>query len=158
MCIDPNLYMEMYFSSVLFFGFGDLVSGSIWVGIVFQQCSPRSRYERLCMGFQPGHAKTPGSGRPKNSSDKFSVCELKKAFKRAKKNNKIEPGVSIYDWLALQCYKDNTLAVALLKKIMPDVKQIEVIKKYEGGYADMTPAEAAAQMDAATTGDIPDGG
>lgn len=106
--------------------------------------------------FKPGHAPTPGGGRPKNAKDKFSVCELKKAFKRAKKSNKIAPGVGIYDWLAQQAYNDHTLAVALLKKIMPDMRQIEMVKQYEGGYADMSPAEACAAMDAATMGTKPD--
>lgn len=106
--------------------------------------------------FKPGHAPTPGGGRPKNSKDKFSVCELKKAFKRAKKKNKIAPGVGIYDWLAQQAYNDHTLAVALLKKIMPDMRQVEVVKKYEGGYSQMSPAEIAEEMMKKTIGNVPD--
>ena len=105
--------------------------------------------------LKPGQT-LPGAGRPKNAKDKFSVCELKKAFKRAKKNNTVAPGKNIYDWLAEQAYKDHTLAVALLKKIMPDMRQVEVIKQYEGGYADMSPSDACAAMDAATLGEMPD--
>lgn len=120
--------------------------------------------------FKKGHIPLPGAGRPKNAKDKFSVCELKKAFERAEKNchkllcarNSRPPqkcdcgGVSIYDWLAKKAYEDHTLAVALLKKIMPDMRQVEVIRQYEGGYATMTPAEACAAMDAATMGEKPD--
>lgn len=102
--------------------------------------------------LKPGQT-LPGAGRPKNAKDKFSVCELKKAFKRAKKNNAVAPDKNIYDWLAEKAYEDHTLAIALLKKIMPDLRQQETIVKYEGGYAEMTPAQACEAMDRATLGD-----
>ena len=101
--------------------------------------------------FKPGHAKIPGSGRPKNSKDKYSVASLKEAFDKAE----VKVGMSIYDWLALEAYKNPQLAIALLKKTIPDMKQVEVIKKYEGGYSDLTPAEACEEMDKATLGDKP---
>ena len=42
-----------------------------------------------------------------------------------------------------------------MRKILPDMKQVEVRRKYEGGYAELTPAEAVAKMDAATVGEKP---
>lgn len=64
--------------------------------------------------------------------------------------------VSLLDNVCDRAYDDTPLAIALLRKRYPDMKQVEVIRKYDGGYANMTPAEACEQMDKSTVGDKPD--
>lgn len=64
------------------------------------------------------------NGRPKGSKNKFSVAELQKAFEKAAKKNK---GKTILEHLAEEAYSDSTLAVALMKKMLPDMRTIEMI-------------------------------
>jgi len=103
------------------------------------------------MPFEPGRAKTGGKRRGYKSM--FSVKELEKSFKKAKKAH---GGVSFLDYLTDLAYQDHVVAIALLKKLMPDMRQIEVMKRYTGGYADLTPQETIAEMLKATMGDEPD--
>lgn len=78
--------------------------------------------------------------------------ELLSALAEAKKKH---GNVSLIQNVCDRAYEDTPLAIAILRKILPDMKQVEVTRKYEGGYAEMTPAEAAAQMDKATVGEKP---
>lgn len=54
--------------------------------------------------------------------------------------------------LIRRSYKDTTLAVAILNRKFPVLKQVELTQKYTGGYAALTPAEACKKMDLATMG------
>ena len=94
-------------------------------------------------------------GRPKGSKNRFSPKTLEDALKKAQDKH---GGVSLIDHLCGKAYEDNKLAVAILKKMYPDLKQIEALIDVDfGGYAGLTPAESAAEMDAATVGDRPTG-
>lgn len=84
---------------------------------------------------------------------KYSLAYFTRALKREAKKSGIK---SAYDHVAQQFFADNTVMIALMRKLLPDMRQIEVIKQYEGGYADMTPADACKAMDAATMGEKPD--
>lgn len=90
------------------------------------------------MAFEPGHAKIPGSGRPKGSSNKFSITEMQKALKRVAK----ELGKkSAYDHVARQFFTDNTAMIALMRKLLPDLKAIELISLFTNVAADTEEAE-----------------
>ena len=92
-------------------------------------------------------------GRPKGSKNRFSPKDLETALEKAREAH---GGVSLLDHLCGKAYEDNKLGIAILKKMYPDLKQIEALVDVEhGGYAGLTPAEAAAMMDAATTGTKP---
>ena len=101
--------------------------------------------------FEKGHNKIGGA--TKGSKHLFAMGEFKKAFEadEAKHDN------NIFQFFFEQARKDGgAVLVALMRKILPDMKQVEVMRKYEGGFADMTPAEACKQMDKATIGNVPD--
>lgn len=99
-----------------------------------------------------GKGGNPG-GRPKGSKNKFSIADLVKALNRAKEKNN---GVSLLDHVCENAYKDNHLAVCILKKMLPDLKQVEALIDVEQvGYATLTPEQACAQMDADTVGGKP---
>ncbi len=100
--------------------------------------------------LKPGQT-LPGAGRPKGCKDKFSPEKLRQAFNKAAKVK----GMTIYEWLAQEAYTDSTLAVALLKKLMPDLRHTEITKKYEGGYSELSPADTVAAMMKATMGKKP---
>ena len=90
------------------------------------------------------------AGRRKGSKNKFSIADLQKALNRAKKKNN---GVSLLDHVCENAYKDNHLAVCILKKMYPDLKQVEARRDIaQVGYAALTPEQACAQMDADTVG------
>lgn len=103
------------------------------------------------MPFETGHEKT--GGIVKGTKHLFSLQKFKEAFEADEKKY----DSNIFEFFFEQARKDGgTVLVALMKKILPDMKQVETVKPYTGGYADDTPAEAAARMDAATTGKKPD--
>lgn len=78
--------------------------------------------------------------------------EIEEALGRAKGRHE---NTSLLDNVCDRAYEDTPLAIALLRKRYPDMKQVEVIRKYEGGYAEMTPAEIAEEMTKATIGEKP---
>ena len=105
------------------------------------------------MPFEPGRAKTGGKRRGYKSF--FTVAALEKSFKKARKNHK---DVSFLDYLANLAYEDHVVAIALFRKLMPDLKTIEQITQVADGlYATLSPAEAATRMDDATVGGKEDG-
>ncbi len=101
------------------------------------------------MSFEKGREKT--GGREKGTPNKTNM-EVRDALERAKGNHE---DVSLLDSVCNRAYNDGPLAIALLRKMYPDMKQVEVVRKYEGGYADMTPAETAAAMMKDTIGEKP---
>ena len=104
------------------------------------------------MRFEKGKSGNP-KGRPKGTITTLSPDELMASLKRAKAKNK---GVSFLDNFCLRAYTSDKMAIALLRKMLPDLAQVaSVLGVAMVGYAAMTPAQAAAQMDAATVGTKP---
>ena len=103
------------------------------------------------MPFKKGEINNP-KGRPKGSKNRFSVAELQKAFQKAAKTK----GSSILEHLALKAYDDTTLAIALLRKMLPDTKQLELTSlSSDNQWATKSPAEIAREMTSLSMG-IPD--
>ena len=103
--------------------------------------------------WKPGESGNP-AGRPKGTKNKFSIVDLQKAMDKAKEKN---GGVSLLEHVCRKAYNDNGLAIAILKKMLPDLRRVEAIVDVDlVGFATMTPAEAAASMDKATLGEKPD--
>jgi len=99
--------------------------------------------------FKPGQSGNP-AGKPKGCKNKFSLKEFYAALEIVE----AEKGVSFLEHCIMRAYVDNTVAVALLRKLLPDLKQVTAtLERHEGLYAAMTPDEAAAAMDVDTMGD-----
>ncbi|HUV84264.1 MAG TPA: DUF5681 domain-containing protein [Methanosarcinales archaeon] len=92
--------------------------------------------------FQKGQINNP-KGRPKGSKNKFSVAMLQKAFKKAAGQHEKQ---TILENLTLKAYSDPTLAIQLLKFLMPHLKQIEVISSDRHGWSDLSPQEILEKM------------
>ena len=89
-------------------------------------------------------------GKPKGAKTKFGLADLKRALDKAAKNHN---GQTLIESVCERAYTDNQIAVAILKKMLPDLKQIEaIVDMGTTGYASLTPAEAALAMDKATIG------
>lgn len=105
--------------------------------------------------WQKGVSGNP-AGRPLGTKNKFSLADLQKSLDKAKENH---GDVSLLDHVCDKAYDDNVIAIAILKKMLPDLKRMEAIVDVDMvGFAIMTPAEAAAAMDSATTGENEDEG
>jgi len=105
------------------------------------------------MSFEKGRDKT--GGRKRGTPNK--ATEAQNAFQAAYEADKEKYGSNIFTFFFEQAREEGgAVLVAVMRKILPDMKQVEVTKRYEGGYADMTPAEAARKMDEATVGIKPD--
>ena len=99
------------------------------------------------MSFQKGHKKF--GGNKKGSKWLFSQKEFRKAYDADAKKHK----TNIFQFFFQEARRDGgPVLIALMKKILPDMRQVEVVKEYEDGYAAMTPAQACAAMDKATVG------
>jgi len=99
--------------------------------------------------YKPGESGNL-NGRPKGCKNRFTLGDLKKALDRAKEAH---GGVSLIDHLCNKAYEDNAVAIAILKKMLPDLRQVEALVDVKAiGFAALTPAEACASMDATTMG------
>jgi len=98
--------------------------------------------------FEKGISGNP-AGRPRGSKNKYSAAQLQKAFARAAKNHN---GLAFLDHVCNEAYTDNALAIALLRKLLPDLKEVKTIGDSPIGWAILTPAQAAEQMDQLTAG------
>lgn len=100
------------------------------------------------MLFEKGHKKIEGSGCKKGQKHSTAAKALKDAMQLAEEKK----GISLLDSICQRAYDDGPLAIAILRKLLPDLKQVAVERHYEGGFAEMTPAEAVAEMDKLTIG------
>jgi len=73
--------------------------------------------------FQKGESGNP-AGRKKGSKNKpFTVDDLMKAIRKVgRKNSK-----RLLEHLVEQAYSDNTVLLGLFKKLMPDLKQVDIL-------------------------------
>lgn len=95
--------------------------------------------------FKKGEVANP-NGRPKGSTNKFSVAMLQKAFDQAAtKHNK----QTILQNLAEKAYEDPQLGLALLRFMMATKKESTIIEP-NSEWNTLTPSEAAKLMDDAT--------
>jgi len=94
---------------------------------------------------------TAGHGRPVLSGEQFSIESLRLAFiKEGEKQ-----GMTFYEWCAKQAFNKDAhpLMLGMLRKLLPDLKQIEVAVDVEKvGFASFGPDEEAAKMDGLTVG------
>jgi len=88
--------------------------------------------------FQKGEVSNP-KGRPKGTKNKWSVTALEKAFAKAAKTHGKK---NILEHLADKAYNDNNLAIALLKKMMPDLKSFDAFIGILEGSVDESTLDA----------------
>lgn len=85
----------------------------------------------------------------------FTPAEIAKAFKKAKKS--VGNGKTIIEHLAEKSFTDNSLALALLKKLTPDKRAKEEAVIPPGTeWADRTPRDVVEEMDNLTVGENPE--
>ena len=94
------------------------------------------------------------TGRPKGAKTKWGISDLKRALAKAAKG---QDGKSLLESMCERAYKNDRIAVAILKKMLPDLKMIDAVVEYGNkGYSCLTPSDAAEQMDDATIGEKPE--
>lgn len=99
-----------------------------------------------------GKAQNP-AGRPKGTKNKFSLAHLQRAMEKAKKTHS---GQSLIESMCERAYTNDHVAIAILRKMLPDLRQVDAIVDVGTiGYACLTPEQACADMDAATIGTKP---
>lgn len=104
------------------------------------------------MPFEKDHEKI--GGREKGTLNKATVAQNE--FQAAFKADEEKYDTNIFQFFFEQAREEGgAVLVAVMRKFLPDMKQVEVVKKYEGGYSDMTPAETMAAMMRDTIGDKP---
>jgi len=96
---------------------------------VFTDSTP----ERDHLGhIMPGHCLN-AKGRPKGSKNKYSIKELMEAIKEVE----VEKGESLLSTFVKKGYEDKTVMIALMKKLLPDLKSIEgVMANFEASMED----------------------
>ena len=103
------------------------------------------------MKFEDGHKKV--GGVQKGYKYDYTLSALKDSLdKDADKHG----GESILDYYIKTARKDNRVLIALMKKLLPDLKQVEAIIQSNDEWATKTPADVCTDMDGLTTGDEKD--
>jgi len=85
------------------------------------------------------------SGNPKGRPKKPTIEALEKAIKKVERKKKKK----LMEHFVEQAFDDNGVLVALLKKMLPDLKQVEGVIKATLEVIPMTPAEKLAYERAA---------
>ncbi len=95
------------------------------------------------MGFKRGHKKF--GGMKKGFKSGYSRETIEAAFEAAKVKH---GGVSLLEHLCELAYQDDKIAVAMLKKLVPDLRslQLQVEPADMGEYGSMTTAEIGRDM------------
>ena len=66
----------------------------------------------------------PRPGRPKGNTSKYTPAALQASFKKAAKKH---GGVAFLDHITDQAYTNPHIAIALIRKLMPDLKSLDVV-------------------------------
>lgn len=87
-------------------------------------------------------------GRQKESRIIYTEENIRKALSDAKQKHN---DVDLLTHLVNKAYTDTKIAIAILKKILPDLTHLEVLDPLRNGeWGAMTPAEACKKMDQST--------
>jgi len=73
-------------------------------------------------------------GRQPGSKNLFSMHMFERALAKVEKKKK----KSLFEHFIEQAYEDNTVLIAAVRKILPDLKAIEVMGLFEGGMDEQT--------------------
>ena len=104
------------------------------------------------MPFEDGHKKI--GGIEKGYKYDFTLSALKDALSKDKDKHN---GETILDYFIKKAREDNKVLIALVKKILPDLRGDTLIIEPKGEWATKTPAQIAEEMTKSTVGDLPDG-
>ena len=104
------------------------------------------------MAFEVGHKKI--GGIEKGYKYDYTLSALKESLSKDKDAHN---GETILDYFIKKAREDNKVLVALIKKILPDLRGDTLVIEPKGAWATLTPAEIAENMTKSTVGDIPDG-
>lgn len=81
---------------------------------------PRDSNGRLL----PGHGSLNPGGKPKDQRN--AQLKLHKALRKIEKIKSVSGGYTFLEHYIKEAFKDRTMAIALLKKIVPDLKAVEM--------------------------------
>lgn len=73
------------------------------------------------MTIQKGQVLNP-NGRKKGATNKFSIAELRRAIENVQKHKKLP----LLEHFVEQAYTDNTVLIAFMRKIVPDMKSVDL--------------------------------
>lgn len=68
----------------------------------------------------------PGGGRPKGSTNKFSMAKLEEAIEAEEELAKKENGIGIFQQFIRMAYIEPSVMIALMKKFIPDKSHTEL--------------------------------
>ena len=83
------------------------------------------------MAFKKGNNYGNRKGKPKGAKNKVTN-EIREKIESALEKAANNKGTELYDHLANEAFKDNRMMIALLNKIVPDLKAIEASIKGDG--------------------------
>ncbi len=99
------------------------------------------------MTFEAGHKKL--GGRKKGQKKKYTREVIEAIFKKAEKKH---DGVSILEHLCNLAYEDNAIAIAMLRKLVPDLRSLELQIDTDDVNSPAKHAETLLMMERATDG------
>jgi len=111
--IEQNLYKETE----------DLQNALENTEVYHQIKIPRGPHGRLL----PGHGSLNPGGKPKDIRN--AQANLMKALKKIEKIKGISGGYTFLEHYVKEAFKDKVMAIALLKKIVPDLKSVDVTEE-----------------------------